>query len=171
VKSVTLMRPISAIRSAGPSIFRTPIGCFRAVRRTAPPTRAVLRTMTSNTRPRRRCVPASNICSKKPASCAQQRCDSCCLSLRGGQNSSLVADLISPNKCVQIGRRSGIVVVRVMYQWQAFGGPLGFQFSKPSDGTRLFRANPTNDPLPACVSRNGGNNICLLYGESVCGHV
>ncbi len=48
--------------------MRTAIGCFRAVRPTAPPIRAVLRTTTSNTRPQRRRAPVSNICSKRPVS-------------------------------------------------------------------------------------------------------
>jgi hypothetical protein len=41
-----------------------------------------------------------------------------------------------------------IVVVRVMYQWPVFGGPLGFTLSNLSNGDRLIMASAAfqNEP-------------------------
>jgi Flp pilus assembly protein TadG len=47
------------------------------------------------------------------------------------------------------GGPSDIVVVRVMYQWPVFGGPLGFNLSNLANGNRLLLASAAfqNEPL------------------------
>jgi Flp pilus assembly protein TadG len=47
------------------------------------------------------------------------------------------------------GGPSDIVIVRVMYQWSVFGGPLGFNLSNLSNGNRLIMASAAfqNEPL------------------------
>jgi Flp pilus assembly protein TadG len=47
------------------------------------------------------------------------------------------------------GGPGDIVIVRVMYQWSVFGGPLGFNLSNLSNGNRLIMASAAfqNEPL------------------------
>lgn len=47
------------------------------------------------------------------------------------------------------GGPSDIVIVRVMYQWPVFGGPLGFNLSNLGNGNRLIMASAAfqNEPL------------------------
>jgi len=47
------------------------------------------------------------------------------------------------------GGPGDIVIVRVMYQWPVFGGPLGFNLSNLSNGNRLIMASAAfqNEPL------------------------
>ena len=49
----------------------------------------------------------------------------------------------------QPGNPGDIVVMRVMYQWPVFGGPLGFNLSNLSNGNRLIMASAAfqNEPL------------------------
>jgi len=46
------------------------------------------------------------------------------------------------------GTAGQVVVVRVMYQWSVFGGPLGFSLSNLSNGNRLIMASAAfqNEP-------------------------
>jgi len=47
------------------------------------------------------------------------------------------------------GGPGDIVIVRVMYQWPVFGGPLGFNLSNLSNGNRLIMASAAfqNEPI------------------------
>jgi Flp pilus assembly protein TadG len=47
------------------------------------------------------------------------------------------------------GGPGDIVIVRVMYQWSVFGGPLGFNLSNLSNGNRLIMASAAfqNEPI------------------------
>jgi Flp pilus assembly protein TadG len=56
--------------------------------------------------------------------------------------------VVSNNWNYNPGTPGQIVVVRVMYQWPVFGGPLGFTLSNLSNGNRLIMASAAfqNEP-------------------------